>query len=219
MQQFKLLKALYQQRSFGYQYFNDIQNSHYSDMQNFDLPKTLPGLQDYIQDCTLCHLSKGRKNIVFGEGNPNADIMFVGEGPGEMEDNSGRPFVGRAGQLLDKIIENVLMLQRQDVYIANIVKCRPPGNRAPIEEEANQCKPFLMKQIEVVQPKIIIALGASSYCYLTGNLDARITRVRGEMIDFGIAKLMPTFHPSYLLRNPSAKKEVMLDMLKVKAML
>jgi DNA polymerase len=145
--------------------------------------------------------------------------MFVGEGPGEMEDNSGRPFVGRSGELLNRIIENVLFLKREDVYIANIVKCRPPANRAPVLEEVEQCKPFLMKQIDLVKPKIIVALGASSYSYLTGDIDAKISHVRGEMISFGDAKLMPTFHPSYLLRNPSAKKEVMSDMLKVKAIL
>jgi DNA polymerase len=145
--------------------------------------------------------------------------MFVGEGPGELEDNSGRPFVGRSGELLTRIIENVLMLRREDVYIANIVKCRPPANRAPTGEEADKCKPFLIKQIEIVKPKIIIALGATSYSYLTGDMSAKISHVRGEMINFGTSKLMPTFHPSYLLRNPSAKREVMSDMLKVKAIL
>lgn len=219
MQQLKLLKALYEQRAFGYRYFNDIKSTPFEESDISDMPSSLQALQTYISECSLCNLAKSRKHIVFGEGNPNADIMFIGEGPGEMEDNSGRPFVGRAGQLLDKIIENVLMLRRQDVYIANIVKCRPPGNRAPTEEEAHKCKPFLIKQIELVNPKIIIALGSTSYCYLTGDIDAKITRVRGEMIQFGKAKLMPTFHPSYLLRNPSAKKDVMSDMLKVKAIL
>jgi DNA polymerase len=219
MQQIKLLQALYQQRALGFRYFDDVKSTPYKRSDTDDMPKTLLELQAYIGNCTMCNLSKGRKYIVFGEGNENAEIMFVGEGPGEMEDNSGRPFVGRAGQLLTRIIENVLILKREDVYIANIVKCRPPGNRAPTEEEAKKCRPFLMKQIEIVKPKIIISLGASSYCYLTGDLDARISKVRGEVVNFADSKLMPTFHPSYLLRNPSAKKYVMSDMLKIKAML
>ncbi len=219
MQQMKLLQSLYQQRAFGYQYFDDIKSVPFENSDLSDMPSTLTQLATYINDCSLCNLSKGRKHIVFGEGNVHADLMFIGEGPGELEDNSGRPFVGRAGELLDRIIQNVLMLKREDVYIANIVKCRPPANRAPTEEEVAKCKPFLIKQIEIVKPKIIIALGATSYSYLTGDMSGKISRVRGEMINFGTSKLMPTFHPSYLLRNPSAKKEVMSDMLKVKAIL
>ena len=219
MQHIKLLQSLYQQRFFGYKYFDDIKSSSSKNSDTSYMPQSLPELQSYIGDCSLCNLSKSRRHLVFGEGNPNADVMFVGEGPGELEDNSGRPFVGRSGELLDKIIENVLLLKREDVYIANIVKCRPPANRAPSDEEAHKCKPFLLKQIEIVNPKIIIALGATSYSYLTGDMDGKITRVRGEIVSFGSSKLMPTFHPSYLLRNPSAKKDVMQDMLKVKAIL
>jgi DNA polymerase len=219
MQQIKLLQSLYQQRAFGYRYFDDIKNTPFDDSDISDMPSNMTQLQSYIGDCSLCNLSKGRRHVVFGEGNPAADVMFIGEGPGEMEDNSGRPFVGRSGELLNRIIENVLLLRREDVYIANIVKCRPPANRAPAIEEVDKCKPFLMKQIDIVKPKIIVALGASSYIYLTGDMDAKISRVRGEMTSFGDAKLMPTFHPSYLLRNPSSKKEVMSDMLKVKAIL
>ena len=219
MKHIKLLQTLYRHRSLGYRYFDDVESASFSSSDTSDMPSSLTELQTYIGDCSLCNLSKSRKHIVFGEGSLDADIMFVGEGPGEMEDNSGRPFVGRAGQLLDRIIQNVLMLNREDVYIANIVKCRPPANRAPTEEEAEKCKPFLIKQIEIVKPKIIIALGATSYSYLTGDMSGKISRVRGEMMNFGSSKLMPTFHPSYLLRNPSAKKEVMSDMLKVKAIL
>ncbi len=219
MQQMKLLQSLYQQRALGYRYFDDIKSVPFKKSDLSDMPSTLLELQTYLSDCSLCNLSKSRKNIVFGEGNPQADIMFVGEGPGELEDDTGRVFVGRSGELLTRIIENVLKLRREDVYITNIVKCRPPLNRAPSEEEAQRCKPFLIKQIEIVKPKIIIALGATSYSYLTGDMDGKISKVRGEMINFGSAKLMPTFHPSYLLRNPSAKKEVMSDMLKVKAIL
>ena len=215
----KLLQSLYQQRALGYRYFDDIKSVPFENSDISDMPSTLTELQTYLSDCSLCNLSKSRKNIVFGEGNPQADIMFVGEGPGELEDDSGRVFIGRSGDMLDRIIQNVLNLRREDVYIANIVKCRPPENRTPTEEEVQKCKPFLIKQIEIVRPKIIIALGTTSYSYLTGDMDGKISKVRGEMINFGSAKLMPTFHPSFLLRNPSAKKEVMSDMLKVKAIL
>ncbi len=220
MQQLRLLKHLYQLKSFGYDYF-DMPKSveKASDAQVSGLPDNLHALREYAFSCHLCGLSKTRKNVVFGEGNEHARIMFVGEGPGEMEDNSGRPFVGRAGQLLTKIIENVLELKREDVYIANIVKCRPPSNRTPSKEEANQCKPYLLKQIELISPEIIVSLGATSYKYLTLDMDTPISKVRGEVISFGKMKLIPTYHPSFLLRNPSAKKDVFKDMLKVKAML
>ncbi len=220
MQQLQLLKQLYQLKSFGYDYFDEPKSLECAqNLQNTQLPDTLLELKKYTLSCHLCSLSKTRKNVVFGEGNPDAQIMFVGEGPGEMEDNTGRPFVGRAGQLLTKIIENVLEIKREDVYIANIVKCRPPSNRVPTEEEASLCKPYLLKQIEIIKPLIIVSLGATSYRYLTGDLKAAISRVRGEVFNFGNAKLIPTYHPSFLLRNPSAKKDVFLDMLKVKAIL
>ncbi|RUM66966.1 MAG: uracil-DNA glycosylase [Sulfurospirillum sp.] len=220
MQQLKLLKQLYQLKSFGYDYYDEPRFvEKVADAQNMQLPDNLDNLQKTALACHLCGLSKTRKHVVFGEGNPHAHIMFIGEGPGEMEDNTGRPFVGRAGQLLTKIIENVLEIPRNEVYIANIVKCRPPANRVPTPEEANTCKPYLLKQIEIVAPKVIVSLGATSYRYLTGELDTPISRVRGEVIDYGTYKLVPTFHPSYLLRNPSAKRDVFQDMLKVKAMI
>lgn len=220
MQQLQLLKHLYQLKSFGYDYFDmpkSVENTNSTNTQS--LPNDLDALKQYTMSCHLCSLAKVRKNVVFGEGNPNAQIMFVGEGPGEMEDNTGRPFVGRAGQLLTKIIENVLELKREDVYIANIVKCRPPSNRVPTQEEANLCKPYLFKQIEYINPDIIVSLGSTSYKYLTSDMDMPISKVRGEVIQFDGRKLVPTYHPSYLLRNPSAKKDVFQDMLKVKAML
>jgi len=220
MQQLQLLKQLYLLKSFGDNYFNDPQSIEtIQNIKTTAMPSTLHELSAYTKSCHLCALSKTRKNVVFGEGNENADIMFIGEGPGEMEDNSGKPFVGRAGQLLTKIIENVLNLQRKDVYIANIVKCRPPSNRVPTEEEVNLCKPYLLKQIELVSPKIIVSLGATSYKYLTGDMDILISKVRGEVVQFGKIKLLPTYHPSFLLRNPSAKRDVFQDMLKIKAML
>jgi DNA polymerase len=175
---------------------------------------SLDEVKSYIGDCRKCRLHELRKNIVVGEGNPNAKLMFIGEGPGEDEDNSGRPFVGRAGQLLTKIIE-AMKLTRDDVYIANIVKCRPPNNRAPSEDEVIGCVPYLMKQISVLKPKVIVTLGASSTCALF-NQKVKISAVRGNFYDWkdGI-KLLPTFHPAYLLRNPIDKKLVWEDMQKV----
>ncbi len=219
IEQLKLLKNLYQYKLLGYQYYNDIQNSISCEKSTNNLPSTLEELKSFVLECHLCQLAKTRKNVVFGEGNLHAKLMFVGEGPGMHEDERARPFVGRAGELLTRIIENVLLIKREDVYIANIVKCRPPNNRVPTYEEATTCLPFLQKQIQIIQPKIIVTLGATSYRYLTNDLEASITKIRGEIIDFGVYKLIPTFHPSYLLRNPSAKKYVYADMLKVKAML
>jgi len=144
--------------------------------------------------------------------------MFVGEGPGATEDSMGRPFVGRAGELLTKMIENVLLIPRSEVYIANIVKCRPPGNRTPTPTEAHTCLPYLQKQIEIVKPRIVVALGATAYRYLT-NDESRITRVRGTIHKQNGYSIIPTFHPSYLLRNPSAKKEAFIDMQLVKSLM
>jgi len=182
------------------------------------LPESLEELAKIVQQCHLCELSKTRTKVVFGEGNPNADIMFIGEAPGASEDATGRPFVGRAGELLTKMIENVLEIPRTQVYIANILKCRPPNNRPPTPTEAFACKPYLLKQIEIIQPKIIVALGSSAYHYLT-NDNTPISKVRGHSIDFNGIKLVPTYHPSYLLRNPSAKKEAFADLLQVKKLM
>ncbi len=217
-QNIKLLKSLYQYKSLGYKYFDDVKLPDVQEEEIAHDSDTIENLNKIVKSCSLCDLSKSRKCVVFGEGNLNAKIMFVGEGPGAMEDESGRPFVGKAGQLLTKIIETTLLLKREDVYIANIVKCRPPNNRVPTPEEADKCLPFLLKQIEFVKPKIIISLGATSYRYLTKD-QSSISRVRGEIINFGDGVLIPTFHPSYLLRNPSAKKFVFADMLKVRSML
>jgi DNA polymerase len=202
----------------GFEYFKEYKPVQQQD--NLDiLPNEMENLKKDVSHCHLCDLAKSRKNIVFGEGNENADLMFIGEGPGANEDQSGRPFVGRAGELLTKIIENVLNLKREDVYIANIVKCRPPENRVPTLEEVSACKPYLLAQIKMVKPKIIVALGSTSFHHLTGEYETPISKIRGEVLEFGQAKLIPTYHPSFLLRNPSSKKEVFEDMLKVKGML
>lgn len=179
---------------------------------------TLPDIRAEIGDCARCKLSAGRKQIVFGSGNPNADLMFVGEAPGADEDEQGEPFVGRAGQLLTKIIE-AIGLQRSDVYIANVIKCRPPNNRAPEPDEVATCEPFLFKQIDAIKPKVIVALGTHAAHALL-KVDTTISKLRGQVIDYrGGIKLVPTFHPAYLLRSPDRKRDVWEDMKKVRALL
>jgi uracil-DNA glycosylase family 4 len=171
-----------------------------------------------IGDCTRCKLhAQGRRQIVFGVGNPEADLMFVGEAPGADEDVQGIPFVGRAGQLLTKIIE-AIDLKRDDVYIANVIKCRPPGNRNPEQDEVETCEPFLFQQVDIIKPKVIVALGTFAARALLRTLDP-ISRLRGRVYDYRGAKLIPTFHPAYLLRNPSSKREVWEDMKVVRRLL
>src|SRR5947207_2538259 len=169
-------------------------------------------------DCSRCKLhTLGRKQVVFGVGNPNADLMFVGEAPGADEDIQGEPFVGRAGQLLTKIIE-AIDLKREDVYIANVIKCRPPGNRNPEGDEVEQCEPFLFRQIDTIKPKVIVALGKFAAQCLLRTTDP-ITRIRGREFKYRDAILIPTYHPAYLLRTPSAKREVWEDMKRVREIL
>lgn len=168
-----------------------------------------------ISGCAKCELSKTRNNIVFGEGNPSSLLMFIGEAPGAEEDNTGRPFVGRAGQLLTKIIESI-NLKREDVYIANIIKCRPPQNRNPLEEEISGCSPFLDEQIKIISPKIICTLGKFSTEFIIGNDKGTISAVRGKEFDYRGIIVIPTYHPSYLLRNPDAKRETWEDMKKIR---
>jgi len=183
-----------------------------------DPADALVAVRTEIGDCTRCKLhTMGRRQIVFGVGNPNADLMFVGEAPGADEDAQGIPFVGKAGQLLTKIIE-AINLKREDVYIANVIKCRPPGNRNPEQDEVETCEPFLFQQIDVIKPKVIVALGKFGAQTLLRTLDP-ISRLRGRVYNFRGAKLVPTFHPAYLLRNPSSKREVWEDMKLVKRLL
>jgi DNA polymerase len=168
--------------------------------------------------CSRCKLhTLGRKQIVFGVGNPDADLMFVGEAPGADEDVQGIPFVGRAGQLLTKMIE-AINLRREDVYIANVIKCRPPGNRNPEPDEIEQCEPFLFQQIEAIKPKVIVALGAFAAKTLLRS-EETISRLRGQVYDFRGAKLIPTFHPSFLLRSPDRKRDAWEDLKKARALL
>jgi uracil-DNA glycosylase family 4 len=173
---------------------------------------------DIGADCRRCKLcTLGRSQIVFGVGNPRARLMIVGEAPGEEEDKTGEPFVGRAGQLLTKIIE-AIGLTRDQVYIANVIKCRPPANRNPENDEVAACEPFLFRQIDAIQPKVIVPLGKFAAQCLLKTMDP-ITRLRGRQFDYRGTVLIPTFHPAYLLRNPSAKREVWEDMKKVRAIL
>jgi DNA polymerase len=174
----------------------------------------LAAVREELGDCTRCKLHKGRKNIVFGEGNPNAALVFVGEGPGQEEDLQGRPFVGAAGQLLTDIIVKGMQLKREDVYICNIVKCRPPGNRNPEPDEVEACEPFLIKQLQAINPQIIIGLGNVAVKTLLKTKEG-ITSLRGNWKTYQNIPLMPTFHPAYLLRTPSDKKLVWDDIKKV----
>ena len=171
-------------------------------------------LREILGDCRRCGLCQGRSNIVFGVGNPDADVMFVGEGPGRDEDLQGEPFVGRAGQLLTDIITKGMKLRREDVYIANVVKCRPPQNRDPEPDEVASCEPFLIRQIELVKPRVIIALGKFAAQTLVRSA-APISRLRGQWHDYHGIRLMPTFHPAYLLRNPGDKRLVWDDIKSV----
>jgi len=169
-------------------------------------------------DCTRCKLhTQGRTQVVFGVGNPSADVMFVGEAPGADEDVQGVPFVGRAGQLLTKMIE-AMGFKRDEVYIANVLKCRPPGNRNPEPDEIATCEPFLFRQLASIQPKVVIALGAFAARTLLQTQDP-ISRLRGRVFDFRGAKLIPTFHPSFLLRSPGYKREAWDDLKKALALL
>ena len=180
--------------------------------------ESLGGIRTDLGDCTRCKLhASGRTQIVFGVGNPRAALMFVGEAPGAEEDVRGEPFVGRAGQLLTKIIE-AIGLTRADVYIANLIKCRPPGNRNPEPDEVEQCEPFLSRQIDSIKPQVIVALGKFAAQSLLRSTEP-ITRLRGREYQYREAILMPTYHPAYLLRTPSAKRQVWEDMKRVKTIL
>lgn len=180
-----------------------------SPFAGFDISR----LRNEATACERCELHTTRNTVVFGTGNDNADLMFVGEAPGADEDQQGEPFVGRAGQLLTKIVE-AMGFRRDDVYIANVIKCRPPGNRNPKPIEIETCEPFLLKQVELIQPKVICALGSFAAQALL-HTDEKISRLRGRFHDYHGAKLMPTYHPAFLLRNPHSKREVWEDMKKV----
>jgi len=178
---------------------------------------TLLRVREDLGECTRCKLYKHRHTIVFGDGNPKAELVFVGEGPGADEDAQGLPFVGRAGKLLTQMIE-AMGLERKDVYICNVVKCRPPENRTPEDDEVSTCSPFLLRQLEVIAPKVIVCLGAVAAKTLL-RTNRGISQFRGQWLDYRGSKLMATYHPAYLLRNPNAKGEVWKDLQKVMVVL
>lgn len=186
------------------------------EMINVDKEELIPleKVKKEVLKCSKCRLEKTRKNVVFGEGKMDSDIMFIGEGPGEDEDKTGRPFIGKAGQLLTKIIENGMKMQREDVYIANIVKCRPPSNRDPLPDEAAECIGYLKKQIEIIDPKVIILLGKVAAKHLLG-IETSITKAREETYNCGMIRVFVTYHPSALLRNENYKRPVWEDIKKV----
>ena len=175
-----------------------------------DRVSALQIIREEIGDCTRCALHKGRNKLVFADGDPQARLMFVGEGPGADEDAQGIPFVGRAGQLLNNMI-GAMGLKREEVYIANVVKCRPPGNRTPEPEEAHTCSPFLFRQIDVVRPEVLVALGATAATYLLGQRQP-LAGLRGRIHSFRGTKLIVTYHPAFLLRDPRQKKEAWADL-------
>ncbi len=189
-------------------FFSEIGNP-----SNGTQDSSLESIRADIGECTRCKLSQNRTNIVFGEGSPQARLMFVGEGPGADEDRTGRPFVGRAGQLLDRMIE-AMKFKREEVYIANVVKCRPPGNRTPERDEVSTCEPFLFRQIAVIKPAVIVTLGLPALQCLLKTSES-ISRARGNWREWNGIKVMPTFHPAYLLRSPDKKRETWEDLLKV----
>jgi len=180
-------------------------------------PGTLDIVREELGECTRCSLCTSRKNIVFGKGNPYASLVFVGEAPGGDEDVAGEPFVGEAGQLLTRIIQSI-KLRREDVYICNVIKCRPPKNRDPEPEEIEACFPFLKKQLEVMRPRLICALGKFAAQTLLGTTE-RISKLRGKIYEFNHIKVVPTFHPASLLRNPEWKREVWQDMQLIQKLL
>ncbi len=178
---------------------------------------TLARLARQVEVCARCDLSRTRRRVVFGEGSEQANLLFVGEAPGEEEDRQGRPFVGRAGKLLDEMIEKI-GLKRSEVFICNVLKCRPPNNRDPEAKEAEACKPYLFAQIDLIRPRLICTLGKHAYNTLLG-VDERITRIRGRLTEYKGVALLPTYHPSFLLRNQSAMVDAYADMEKVKELL
>lgn len=217
IEKIRLLKLLYQYRAMGFEYFQEYRPLSLSKKPT--LSHNLEELKSSVAQCHLCALAKSRKNVIFGAGNLKAKVMFIGDNPGVSEDETGMLFSGKSGELLANMIEKVLLIPKEEVYVTTILKCKTPDNRVPTPEEVACCKPYIMQQIQTIRPQIIVALGSTSFHHLTGEYDTPIDKIRGTVLNFGEAKLIPTFHPSFLLRNPSSKKEVFADMLKVRSML
>jgi DNA polymerase len=191
-----------------------IAREMFSKYPGLEKTESLEGLREFIGDCRRCKLWGLRKNLVFGVGNPNAELMFIGEGPGAEEDARGEPFVGRAGQLLTDIIERGMGMTRAEVYICNVIKCRPPDNRNPEPDEVAACEPFMMRQIELVKPRVIVGLGTFAVQAVL-KVKTPISRLRGNWHEVSGVRMMPTFHPAYLLRNPADKRLVWQDVQQV----
>jgi DNA polymerase len=212
-------------REFGFTHLDLSRRADQSPSLREEIPSATRPLDDSLSpwdalaaeahNCPKCRLAGTRKNVVFGVGDPNADLMFIGEAPGRDEDERGEPFVGRAGQLLTDIIK-AMKLSREQVYIANVIKCRPPENRNPEPDELDACRPYIRRQVELIKPKVIVTLGRFGLQSLTEK-GYGISAVRGQWLEYNGIKLMPTYHPAYLLRNPAAKKDVWADMKKVMA--
>ncbi len=211
-----LLKQLYQLKQLGYQYTSV--SPYREDEPNFTLPNTLSALKNQARECHLCNLSKSRQKVVFGEGNPDAKLMIIGDEPSSSDDSTGKIFTGRAGEMLTKMLENVLGLSRNDVYITNLLKCKGPTMQEPLPSHAHTCHPYLLKEIELIKPKIIITLGALAYEYLTGD-DTPMEKIKGIINTQKNYLIMPTYHTNHLLRNPGAKKEVFEHLQQVKALI
>lgn len=211
-----LLKHLYQLKNLGYKYTSIV--PYQEKEPDFTLPNTYEALKKQAMECHLCTLSKSRQKVVFGEGNMSAELMIVGDAPSNSDDSAGKIFTGRTGDSLTKMIENVLELNRSDVYITNLLKCRALDSESPSSIDAHTCQPYLLKEIELIKPKLIVTFGEMAYRYITGD-DRSLTDIRGTVQEKEYYKIIPTFHPSYLLRNPSAKKEVFEDLKKIKSLL
>ncbi|MDQ7084513.1 MAG: uracil-DNA glycosylase [Sulfurovum sp.] len=208
-----LLKQLYQRKQLGYAYTSITSFKEVA--PELTLPSTLSSLKKQAQECHLCELSKSRKNVIFGEGNSHADIMFIGDAPNNSDDSIAKIFTGRAGELLSKMITNVLGLSREEVYISNLLKCHTLDSHNPSASHTHTCYPYILKEIALVQPKIIVTLGTLAYEYLSHE-DSPLEEVHGIVHQKEKYILIPTFHPNYLLKNPSKKKAVFEDLKKVK---
>jgi len=213
----QLLNHLNLISSMGYKYIQPIDLKEINQSQ-VEMPNNYNALKSLAINCNLCDLSKSRQNVVFGQGNLNAKVMFITPSIASIEDELGKFYVGKAGQLLIKMIENVLGLSVDEFYITSVTKCAPSNNKIININEVNICKPYLEKQIELIQPRLIVALGDLSYKYITSDL-SDFSQVRGKVVKYNGMDLIPTFNPSYLLRNPSSKKEAFHDMLKIKSIM
>jgi len=208
-----LLKQLYQLKQLGYNYTSVT--AFKEEEPDLTLPNTLESLKKQAKECHLCALSKSRQKVVFGEGSVNATVMFVGDTPSNSDDSAGKVFTGRSGDILTKMIENVLGLTRTEVYITNVLKCRALDTQTPSPTHIHTCQPYLLKEIELIKPKIIVAFGETAYHCLTGD-DSEMEKAHGNLNKQSAYTVIPTYHPNYLLRNPSVKKDVFDDLLKVK---